>query len=193
MGLALSCWLVLFTAAFMLWARLRAVENQVRGFLAESTEPTAANLLETILEHVGSSMLPSANHQGLESVSVVCRENQDPYRTVLQLVQHLSRAVGEPRLADRERQLKATYQLQATLGLSDNATDALIGPVLEAMKRSTFLDRPIGGVTRVHAGDLVDRRTMWPLSSGARVRQPLGAVIHDESGAVVSKAKVVCC
>ena len=59
-----------------------------------------------------------------------------------------------------------------------------------------FVSNPADGhqdiYHRIRPGDLVDRATTWPLNNGARIRHPLGVVVRDAEGRVISKAKAIC-
>ena len=167
----LSCFF-LFAAAFLLWDRVTKGAAQVR-------ESEFASALE---RRVDRDLL-----RDWRGVPVRHREATDPYRTVGELLDELAR-MSCTTLVEHQRRIKALYQLQDALDLPETPLAA----ALVELRDARFMSRPIGSVETIRPGQLVDRRSMWPLTRGARVRQPLGVIVRDADGRVVSKAKVVC-
>ncbi len=84
------------------------------------------------------------------------------------------------------------YQLQDSLALVYTMMEWVLAPIIQELQESSFMESPVGVIETVRAGDHIDRSTMWPLSSGTCVRQPLGVIVRDREGKVLSRAKVFC-
>jgi hypothetical protein len=197
--LALAASLCWSLVSLLLWLRLRGAGHEVEGILSESPRPGDAGadgaaflprLRDTLSRHIATTLLPAATHQGLASLPIPGREIHDPYSTAADLLSFLR--TQKTSVSDHDRAIKAIYQLQQALGLSEVDTISLLEPLFGSLLRLRVLDRPIARVTTVAVGALVDRVTMWPLTPGTRVRQPLGVVLWDKKGTVLGKAKVLC-
>ena len=184
---AMLCAAVATTAcALLLTRRLAALEAEAATLAAEAPE-----LQAVLMGHVDETLAGDADQRGWASLRVAATERHDPYRDAASLVRFLAEPLpGEVR--GLEARVKATYQLAATLDLDDADVERLLAEPLGLLAQQRFLDNPVAEVERVRAGDLVDRKTMWPLTTGARVRQPLGVVLRDADGNVLSRAKVLC-
>lgn len=179
-------------AATMLGLRLRAAGLQMEACLPADIPGVLSGLAPTLRRHLATSLLPAADHRGPIHLPVRAREAHDPYRDVGALLDRIVQAARGEGLTDREELVKAIHQLQASLGLSTQELGRILGPVLTELKGARFLDKRVGEVEQVAPGTAIELDTMWPLSQGTRVRQPLGVVIRDTEGKVLSKAKVLC-
>ncbi len=47
-------------------------------------------------------------------------------------------------------------------------------------------------IVYVHPGELIETSRMMPLGFGSRVQYPLGVIVQDATGRVLSKARVLC-
>ena len=142
--------------------------------------------------HVDESLLPAADHQGFSGLPVAAEEHHDPYRTVEELLTWIGEAPPVTSLPTRERLVKALLQLQHAVHLSDDALAPVLTPLLEGFLDEAFVGRPVTTVARIRPEARVDRRTMWPLTTGSKVLHPLGVTLFGSDGSVLSKAKVLC-
>lgn len=184
--------LLLFTTAFILYLRIGAASRDIQRMGPTGSNPRLRGFASSLLEHIDLSFLPHADERGPMELEVRSREEHDNYRRVDELLRRIVGLAGQSDLSHREELVKTIYQLQDSLALEDDVTDRILTPIIRELMESSFLNSPIGAIETVRAGDYVDRATMWPLSSGTRVRQPLGVVIRDRQGKVLSRAKVFC-
>ncbi|MFO0980843.1 MAG: hypothetical protein U1E76_03675 [Planctomycetota bacterium] len=174
---------VLFAASCLLWLRL--------GLASARLEPCSP--LRAVIAHaVDEQLLPDGRRAGLADMILPFREAHDRFAHVQELIDHLDGGALSASTADHEQILKHLYQLQAALSLSGAALDGLLAPVLASVARSSVMGQRVARVLTIAAGDLVDLRTMRPLNMGSRVKQPLGVVLLDKDGKVLSRAKVWC-
>ena len=191
-AVALCSWIVLLAAALMLASRIGAAQQRVRTLVFSDQEGEALPLADVVCAHVDATIVGNVDHAGLSAVPIPFRESQDPYRTVDDLLAWLVRQEPTTTLKDHERRVRAVYHLAAALALPPHATQRILSPVIDDLRAARYMDRPVGDVSLVTRNALVDRRTMWPMTAGTRVRQPLGVVVKDTEGTVVSKARVAC-
>jgi hypothetical protein len=193
--LLLSLEVVLGTAAVMLWARITRARGEVAAALV-SPPPEGGDLAGAVSGHVRAhiddTLLPVAGYGGLAALRVEPREHHDPYRSVADLLAWIGQSSSPGSLEHHAARIKAVHQLHHSLDLPDAALDSLLEPLLIDLRAVRFMDRPVARIDRIRPGDLVDRATTWPLNNGARIRHPLGVVVRDAEGRVISKAKAIC-
>lgn len=190
-ALALLLQLTLALLSLMLLLRLG---RAARGLRKQITAPLglSRSTARALRDHLDEVLLSSADRRGLAFLKVPARELHDPYRTVGELLIQFGKLGGNRGLPEREKLVKGLYQLQDAVGMSDTLTQACLAPLLDEIRRSPFMGKPVGRVDPVRRGERVDPTLMWPLTNGTRVRQPLGLVVRDKDGRVISKAKVLC-
>ena len=185
--LQLALALISLSLLLRLWAAGRNLRMRTTAPLGLPRNTACA-----LRDHLDEILLSSADRRGLAFLTVPARELHDPYRTVDELLIYLGTLVNDKGLPEREKLIKGLYQLQDAVELPDALTEACLAPMLDEIRRSQFMGKPVGRVDRVRRGELVNPAIMWPLSNGTRVRQPLGMVVRDNDGRVISKAKVLC-
>jgi hypothetical protein len=182
------------TCCVWLWWRLWTASRR----LNEHLEPTAqrselvANLTRQLQAHIDKSLFAQADGHGFSRLAVTCRESHDGYRTVDELLAHVATLTDQDHISQQEKLIKAIYQLQGALDFPDETLQACLHPILEQLQHSTVLGRQVGSVEQVRRGDPADARSMWLLTRGTRVQQPLGVVVRDPDGKIINKAKVLC-
>jgi len=187
---------LLLASAWQLRRRLCRAAAAARSRSGDTAggSPLAAALARILDEHADQSIAAPAAGDDLTARPVLSREPHDPYTTAAELVRFIQQQ--ELRAADRleqhERLLKAIYQLQDTLTLPEAALESCLEPAIARLRAARLGEAAVGAVERVRPGELVDRARMWPLSHGTRVRQPLGVVVRDTAGTILSRAKVLC-
>lgn len=191
--LVLLLQLSFFCLAFLLYARLWFAEQSLEKRLDDYPfRGPLARLPDTLRTWFQASLLPGALRNGLASLPVRWREEQDPYQNIDELLRALPRMAHGASLSEREALIKALYQLQASLDLDESQLDQLLEPSLAGLKGLRIGDRCVESVRRVRPGDHVDSESMWPLNPGSRVQQPLGVVLRDGAHKVIGLAKVAC-
>jgi hypothetical protein len=140
---------------------------------------------------IDESLLENAGAEGLASVEIRYREIRDLYRTVPELFQRIALISRSADYGDLVDLAKMIYQLQDALQSPTERTIPALTVLSERMKASKS-PRPIGKVVFVRPGELLDTDRMMYLNSGTHVRQPLGVIVFDADGKVMSKAKVLC-
>ncbi|MEW6741937.1 MAG: hypothetical protein AB1486_04180 [Planctomycetota bacterium] len=181
---------LLFSASLHLWARLAQVSSEVRTGKEYAGIP--GGVREAIAEVIDEGLLPAANGWGLKSLAVEYREAHDRFSTVAQLLSLVASEVKEITPTEAQDLAKHLYQLQQTLGIPVARMNLVLQHLLAPLDGASYLGRPISRVVTMAPGTLVDRQTMWPLSSGTRVIQPLGVILFDADDRVISRAKVLC-
>ena len=193
-GLLLVTSLAALTLLAILWGRLRAATGVVE-FL-ERVTPDRLGYLGPLCREVRRSLdeglLSPASGGGLSDLAVSSLEQGDPYGTVQELIAALPELARDRTLSGRESFVKALYQLQDTLDLSDEGMAAVLEPISRDMRGLALGERRVGSVELVPRGARVDTAHMWPINQGSKVRQPLGVVVRDEAGKVLGLAKVAC-
>lgn len=186
--------LVLAACCLWLWLRLRNTSQRLDEHLATAGE--ASDLLKhlqtQLQDYLDFTVAAQANGKGLASVPVDSRESHDPYRTVDELLGHMASLDDQGQISHQEKLIKAVYQLQDALRFPDATLQACLQPIVEQLRQSTVMGRPVGSVELVQRGNRVDNRTMWLLTRGNRVQQPLGVIVRDPEGQIINKAKVLC-
>lgn len=109
-----------------------------------------------------------------------------------ELISHLIVLLDQRPLYDWQELLKGLYQLQDAIGLPEPALQTFLQSIIVDLRKLGFVGEAVGDVEIIHAGDYLDSNKLWPLTPGTRVRQPLGIVIHNKYGEIISKAKVLC-
>ena len=93
--------------------------------------------------------------------------------------------------AGAEDIIKAICQVNYSLGQAGSTLEACLQPFAVRLQRLLAIGTGDVKVVFVQQGELIDTSRMMPLSYGSRVHYPLGVIVHDASGRVLSKAKVV--
>jgi len=186
--------LLFIALCLWLWWRLRAALRR----LDEHLEPAARqsdlvkNLDQQLHTYLDKTLFARADGHGFSGLPVTCRESHDGYRTVDELLAYVATLTDKEQISQQEKLIKAIYQLQGALDLPDETLQACLQPILEQLQHSTVLGRQVGTVEQVRRGDQADARSMWLLTRGTRVQQPLGVVVRDPEGKIINKAKVLC-
>ena len=195
MTVALFASQFLFIACCLwLWWRLWTASRRLDEHLESATQRSelVANLNRQLQAYIDKSLFAQADGYGFSHLAVTCRESHDGYRTVDELLAHVGALTDQDHISQQEKLIKAIYQLQGALDLPDETLQACLHPILERLQHSTVLGRQVGSVEQVRRGDPADARSMWLLTRGARVQQPLGVVVRDPDGKIINKAKVLC-
>ncbi len=178
---------VLFAAAALLLSlRIASARAAVRA-ATRTGGPLAATLDEVLRRHGEVTLWPALGAGGIGDLAVRHRELHDPYRTLDELLATIAAFDAGDDRAELERTIKAVYQLQSTIGLGDPAVERLLDAPLSRLAASGPHT-----IERVHRGAHVDRATMFPLTEGTRVVQPIGVLVRNRDGRVVDRAKVFC-
>ncbi|MEZ5582737.1 MAG: hypothetical protein R3F37_08205 [Candidatus Competibacteraceae bacterium] len=186
--------LIFIAVCLWLWWRLRITSHR----LAEQLEPAArqsdlvANLNRQLQAYLDKTLFGRTDGHGFSRLPVTFRESHDGYRTVEELLAFVATLTDPDHISQQEKLIKAIYQLQGALDLPDDTLQACLHPILEQLQHSTVLGRQVGSVEQVRRGDPADARSMWLLTRGTRVQQPLGVVVRDPDGKIINKAKVLC-
>jgi hypothetical protein len=140
---------------------------------------------------IDRDLLADTGPRGLADVPIKFREVHDAPDLAGLLGAITSRA--ESRLPGELVELiKYLFMLQYSLGVPIAELDACVREVVDRLGELEFHGARIAKVTIPREGDLFDAKTMWALKSGSRVKQPMGVILSDDSGRVLSKAKVLC-
>jgi hypothetical protein len=190
----LAAQVLLAACCLWLWLRLRAAAARLENHLgiAGASSVVLQNLHDRLQGHLDGTLAAQADGGGLASLPVAHREPHDAYRTVDELLAHMAGLNDQDQISQQEKLIKAVYQLQDALRLPDATLRACLQPIVEQLRQSTVMGRPVGNVELVQRGARVDTRTMWLLTRGTRVQQPLGVVVRDPQGQIINKAKVLC-
>lgn len=171
----------------LLVARLQKAKKKVTT-AGDGPAPLGKALNRFIAHAIDKGLLAGAAANGLADVSLRFKEAHDSFRNTEELTLLLFTSIRSGKQADGVETVKNLYQLQYSLGMPTSDLEEClrlaVGQIVAA--------RPGTQARAVQQGQSVDAKTMFPLNSGSRVRQPLGVVLVDESGKVVSKAKVLC-
>ncbi len=186
--LLLLAWL----AAFLLSCRVELEAERVRQWTSAGRTESAERVGELLHAGVVDGLLLDADGGGVGTLPVRAREEHDPYRTVGELLLRLDDLEASTRPQDREEWVKGVYQLQRSVASPIASARRVLEPYWRAAIGAPWLDERVAAIEYVEPGDRVDPGRMWALSHGTRVRQPLGVVVLGESGAIVSRAKVLC-
>jgi len=149
-------------------------------------------LASRLQEHLDDTLFIEIDGTGFLAMPVRCREQHDNYRSVGELLTDVVELSQKKQLSATENLIKALYQLQNTTKLPEHVFQACLQPVLNELQHLDFMGKKVGRIEQIRRGELIDSKMMWPLNHGLRVRQPLGVVIHDLKGKIISKAKVLC-
>jgi len=173
-----------------LWAASRDGKSRLRKAVAPDDLPR--RLVRLVRASVDAGLLTEAGPGGLADVEVRAREARDPYRTAGELIDYLARVSAASGYAEVNGVIKAVYQLGNTLRAREGDVERCLEPLLARLKACKVGTSAVARVEYVRPGALLDARTMAPVSYGARVTQPLGVIVYDGGGRVLSKAKVLC-
>jgi hypothetical protein len=145
-----------------------------------------------LLNALDEDIFPVIDSKGLKGIELKYRDKTDAYHNLDDLLQWLVRFPKPEKLNQSDELIKALYQLQYTLSLSTNSMNTIINTVSSDLQDMKVLSDTIAKVKIVNIGEIVDRKTMIPLTYGSRVQQPLGVICFNAQGKVLSKAKVLC-
>ncbi|MDW8267143.1 MAG: hypothetical protein RMJ52_17620 [Gemmataceae bacterium] len=182
------------TCAGLILTRLLQAQRNFRRRLTEHPVPDRlATCLARVLAYaVDTYLLTEHGGRGFGNIEVRFREAQDNVRNLQELVDMLIGNLRATKFADLERLTKCLYQLQYTLNLPMSILDDALRVLHDRMLADSYLGKPIGRLDMITPGMILDGKTMMPLTLGTHVKQPLGFVVFDSSGQVLSKAKVLC-
>jgi hypothetical protein len=116
------------------------------------------------------------------------REPQDPYADLEEALGFIAGGPGPGSLREMEHWLKGLFQLQKMFGLPWEVVQANMETVLGRLIHG---GSDVSSFELVRPGALIDRNLMWPMGQGTRVARPLGVVLMNREGRVISRAKVV--
>ena len=120
------------------------------------------------------------------------REHQDPYQNLAELLRWIAENAATEKQAQLEEIIKAIGQLGYTLHLPAPALEACLHPFAGRLRRTLSQGKGEVMIVYVHPGELIETSRMMPLGFGSRVQYPLGVIVQDATGRVLSKARVLC-
>lgn len=184
--------LTFLTASLWLY-RLYRASTQVRRLLSgPSPDSILLRVREFLNQAIDRNLLLQSGPGGLGDVEISLREGHDPVYSALDLMNQIARNAQATTPSEQSLLIKNLYQLQHALNATPSDLNACLQPVLARIQGSTYHGKEVGEVEVIHVGDLVDHAYMFPLTTGLRVQQPLGIVVRDREGRVISKGKVYC-
>jgi hypothetical protein len=176
----------------LLW-RLWSANKAVRQVFAHAiADPLAQALCHALEATIDGDLLAAAGPAHLAEVEVRFREHRTPYRTVLELVSQMEPLVRATTYADLIRLIEMLYQLQMTLTPPPAEMEAALNLLTDRLTQATTSNGPVGRVEVLTPGALLDPSRMLYVTAGTHVQQPLGVVVYDKGGRVISKARVLC-
>ena len=120
------------------------------------------------------------------------RKHQDPYQNLAELLRWIAENAATEKQAQLEEIIKAIGQLGYTLHLPAPALEACLHPFAGRLRRTLSQGKGEVMIVYVHPGELIETSRMMPLGFGSRVQYPLGVIVQDATGRVLSKARVLC-
>ncbi|OAD18834.1 hypothetical protein THIOM_005562 [Candidatus Thiomargarita nelsonii] len=175
----------------ILWNRIRIDLKRLKIYRSHDSAlmPILSHKLQ---EHWDETLFSEVNSTGFFAMPIKSREQHDSYRTLGEILNYIAELSQNQQFSAKEHLIKALYQLQETTGLPDSIFQACLQPVLNELQNARFMGKKVGQIEQISRGIVVDSKSMWPLNRGTRVRQPLGVVVRDSEGKIISKAKVFC-
>jgi hypothetical protein len=143
-------------------------------------------------EAIDASMLLDSGAAGLADREVRCREPQDRYRNLPELVDAIVHLAGASSFQDVHTLIKCLYQFHHTLPFSDRHLQRCLAVLIDRLRRTTDAKPAVGKVEIIAPGTLLDQKTMMSLNYGTTVNEPLGVIVYDPQGKVARKAMVLC-
>jgi hypothetical protein len=190
----LTLQLLLAILSLILWQRMRSESHRLKTYLSQ--EPHHSQFLPILIsklqQHWDDILFSEVGSTGFLAMQIRCREQHDNYHTVEELLTYVVELSQKEPLSAKENLIKALYQLQNTTKLPEHFFQACLQPVHNELQYLDFMGKKVGRITQIRCGDLIDPKMMWPINHGLRVRQPLGVVIYNLEGKIISKAKVLC-
>lgn len=153
-------------------------------------------LRQTLLSFAEPSWTPPGRYMSLATVIPKVEEG-DREQTIGTLLAQIASECKltfdeDIKLANLEQFVKSVYRLQPSLRFDDATMVDILSQTVDRVNGSVLLAKTVGRVELVKTDARVDEKTMWPLSSGLRVKQPFGLILKTESGEVLSRAKAQC-
>jgi hypothetical protein len=185
------CSLGMAGAAIILLYRLRRLKKAVVAAFQGSAAPDGLRhkLAELIQRTIDATLLAGTGKAGLADIDVPCREFNDPYRNLDELLGQLRKTINSPLSADVNQQIKYVFQIQSSLGIQFSGIHGVLR-ILESRLRAGA--GSAAAIEIVAPGMLLDAKKMLAINNGTHVKQPLGVVVLDAAGRILSKARVVC-
>jgi hypothetical protein len=193
-AVAAVCSLSTAAVALILFLRLRSANLDGRRRLSGAKAPDdfPGRTYQLICVSVDAGLLANAGPGGLAQVEVCGREARDPYRSVAELIDWLTRQAGAMTYQEICELIKGVYQLGQSLRAPEADIQLCLEPLIARIKQANVGGSAVARVECVRPGTILDPGTMAPLNYGARVIQPLGVLVYDSAGKVLGKAKVLC-
>jgi hypothetical protein len=181
-------------AALWLYSRVRRQSHAVAALARApgATDGLSREVARLILRAIDTRLLSSTGPAGLADVEITCREFQDPYRNLQELLNQVVKTVNARDFGDVNLLIKSLYQIQASLGIPMAELDTALRILESRLKASAKTGKSIARLEVVPPGALLDTKKMMAITHGTHVKQPLGVVAIGEDGKVLNKAKVIC-
>ena len=179
--------------ALGLLLRLQGTIRRTRSLLCpEGICPPDLEPLERVLRiAIDESLMPALRQPDPALIELTHREHQDPYRTLADVLTWIRQNSEVEKQAPLEDIIKAICQVGYTLGQPGSTLETCLQPFADRLQRLLAPSRGEVKIVYVQPGELIETSRMMPLSYGSRVQYPLGVVVLDASGQVLSKARVL--
>jgi hypothetical protein len=176
----------------LVW-RLRSANEAVRRLFSNAAaDPLTQAVCRALDVAVDSDLLATAGPAHLAEVEVRFREHCTPYRTVLELVGQMEPLIRATSYTDLHKLIEMLYQLQMTFALPPAKIEAALNLLMDRLTQATTSSGQVGRIEMVAPGTLLDPSRMLYVTAGTHVQQPLGVIVYDKGGKVISKARVLC-
>lgn len=137
------------------------------------------------------SLLPALRKSELALIELAHREYHDPYQDLAGLLRWIRQNADAERPSQLEEVIKAVCQLAFTLQQPVAALEVCLHPLTDRLRELLTKDRKDVNIVYVRPDELIDTARMLPLNYGPRVRYPLGVIVVERDGRVLSKARVL--
>ena len=189
---SLSGFVVSAALFYMLCRRIELIEKEIEVFTCKSSDP---NLGVAFRKYFNSAILaelaPTATCQGLSSIPVRYRDQQDGFRSIGDLIYEIGSKSDSNTFMDSIELIKMFYKLEYSLPAQAELCDEMIG-LLQHRLMNNSRSRVIGSIERIDRGRRCDTQVMNPVRSGSHVEQPLGFAIYTSENKIMHKAEVIC-
>jgi hypothetical protein len=168
---------------------IRAAQILLRG---EGSCPTSLLPLERLVSTAfDTSLTPTLRQPDPARLELTHREYHDPYQDLAGLLSWVRQNADTENPSVLEEVIKAICQLAFTLQQPGPALEVCLAPFANRLRQLLGKDRGEGKVVYVQPGELIETGRMMPLNYGSRVMYPLGVIVLDAAGRVLSKARVL--